>query len=40
MLATPGSLCPLTLIILRLFDSQGLTQLALFELLIAAAIPA
>lgn len=33
MLTTPGSLCPLTLIILALFDSQGLTQLALFELL-------
>lgn len=32
-----GPLGPLTPIILRLFDSQGLTQLALFELPIAAA---
>lgn len=40
MLAPWVHFAPLTPIILRLFDSQALTQLALFELVIAAAIPA
>lgn len=39
-LTTPGSLCPLTLIILTLSDSQGPTQLALFEPLKVEVIPA